>query len=200
MGTVPLPPTDPCKCREFCQFWLGLRKKKTDTKQSDALHGKHLCHWVTSRCDNCYRGPCCHQLDAIDTQRNCFPCLHIVSPYTEGMAEAEVTFFCHGCWSKFANWWIHIWDQRKSTLDSVSSAGHDSEGNASSFISNIRVPPSIYKGGNRRNDSVHTENAESGNIKNINEKLWKPVPYWMCCPGLLLVQRVGNNLVLGWHI
>lgn len=68
------------------------------------------------------------------------------------------------------------------------------------YNSNIRVPPSIYKGGNRRNDSVHTENAESGNIKNINEKLWKPVPYWMCCPGLLLVQRVGNNLVLGWHI
>ena len=59
------------------------------------------------------------------------------------------------------------------------------------------MSPSIYKGGSRRTDAVHIENSKSGNIKHMNEKLWKPVPHWMCCPGLLLVQRVRTNLVSG---
>ena len=44
------------------------------------------------------------------------------------------------------------------------------------YNSNLIMSPSIYKGGSRRTDSVHTESSESGNIKHINEKLWKPVP------------------------
>ena len=177
---------------------------KTDTKQRDVLHGKLLSTGKVLDLTTAILGRAVIRLMP-QTHKEivfhfCTQFHHI--PWSNG-------------WSRSYFFWPQMLEQ---TCKLVDSHLRSKEANIrlsqlscawfrktckQLYNSNIIMSPSIYKGGSRRTDSVHIENSKSGNIKHMNEKLWKPVPYWMCCPGLLLVQRVPITLSLGdtfrWH-
>lgn len=203
MGTVPLPLTELYKCREFCPVLIGANEDWYQTERCPSW--QTLQHWESSRCDNCYPGSCCHQTDATDTQRNSFSFLHTVSSHTmkQWLKQKLLLFFFF--WSQMLEQTCKLMDSHLRSKEANMRLSQLSwawfrKNCKQLHNSNIIMSPSIYKGGSRRTDSVHIENSESGNIKYTNEKLWKPIPYWLCCPGLLLVQRVRTNLVSGWHI
>ena len=203
MGTVPLLLTELHKCREFCPVLTGANEDWHQAERCPSWQTPQ--HWESSRSDNCYPGSCCHQTDATDTQRDRFSFLHTVSSHTmKQWLKQKLLFF----WPQMLEQTCKLVDSHLRSKEanirlSQLSCAWFRKTCKQLYNSNIIMSPSIYKGGSRRTDSVHIENSKSGNIKHMNEKLWKPVPYWMCCPGLLLVQRVPITLSLGdtfrWH-
>lgn len=129
VGAVPCHRHSLANAGNSAWFRLGLVKEKADTKQSSILHGKGLSHWVTSNCDNCNIGPYCPPADTIYTQRNDFSFLHGFPTHCWNDQSRKSTVLLHMQEQLCKLVWFHFWDQRKPTLDSLSSAGYDSIGN-----------------------------------------------------------------------
>ena len=163
------------------QFWLGLIKKTHQAKRCPSWQTPQ--HWESTRCDDCCPGSRCHQTDATDTQivfHFCRQSHH--TQWSDGWSTSyfslSLSFFFlpqmleHTC--KLVD--SHLRSKEANIRLSQLSWAWFRRKCKQLYNSNLIMSPSIYKGGSRRTDSVHTESSESGNIKHINEKLWKPVP------------------------
>lgn len=180
---------------------------KTDTKQRDVLHGKHSSTGKVLDVTTAILG---HAVIRLMPQTHKEIVFHFCTQFhhtqwSNGWSRSYFVFFFFFFWSQMLEQTCKLMDSHLRSKEANMRLSQLSwawfrKNCKQLHNSNIIMSPSIYKGGSRRTDSVHTENSESGNIKYTNEKLWKPIPYWLCCPGLLLVQRVRTNLVSGWHI